>query len=167
MQRVVLYNIMNSWLHVRTYVQMCIIIYCYIFNIYVPICTYVVIAQEPKGPGTVIIHPARQDVELLCSVAILGTPQYGVTWIINFNHYGVSSLANGVLDGYSADIVNSNLIVKNIVMNDNRNNTEFRCVIIMSDRIVNDSDPIFLYVAGECSIACINYAQMFIHIRIS
>ena len=30
----------------------------------------VAIAQE--GPGTVIVHPAGQDVELLCDVAIPG-----------------------------------------------------------------------------------------------
>ena len=62
----------------------------------------------------------------------------------------MGSLNNGILPGYSADITSSNLIVKNIMINDNRNNTEYRCVIIMSDRIVNDSDLIFLYVAGEC-----------------
>ena len=114
-------------------------------------------AQE--GPGTVIVRPAGQDVELLCSVSIPGMLQPGITWIINFNQYGVNSLANGILDGYSADISSSNLIVKNIVMNDNRNNTEYKCVIIMSDRIVNDSDPIFLYVAGEypCNLIVNNY----------
>ena len=140
---------------------------CYIFNICVHTYIYVVISQEAKGPGTVIVHPAGPDVELLCSVSTPGFVQSGVTWIINFNRYGVNSLTNGILDGYSADIFSRNLIVKNIVMNDNRNNTEYRCVIIMSYRIiVNDSDPIFLYVAGECGIACINYAHMFIHICI-
>ena len=124
------------------YVSMHALYFTYVLHIYV-----VAIAQE--GPGIVIVHPAGQDVELPCSVAIPGADQIGVTWIINFNQYGVSSLANGILDGYSADINSSNLIVKNMVMNDIRDNTEYRCVIIMSDRIVNDSDPIFLYVAGE------------------
>ena len=104
-------------------------------------------AQE--GPGIVIVHPAGQDVELLCDVAIPGTVQAGVTWIINFNQYTVASLSNGILEGYSADIISSNLIVKNIVMNDSRNNTDYRCVIIMSDTITEDGDPTFLYVAGE------------------
>ena len=104
-------------------------------------------AQEDLG--TVIVYPAGQDVELLCGVAIPGTVQAGVTWIINSVQYGLSSLANGILIGYSADIISSNLIVKNIVMNDNRNNTEYRCVIIMSDMITEDSDSTFLYVAGE------------------
>ena len=104
-------------------------------------------AQE--GPGIVIVRPAGQDVELLCSVATSGTPQAGVTWIIDFNQYAVASLANGILNGYSADITSSNLIVKNIVMNDIRNNTEYRCAIIMSDMTTEDSDSTFLYVAGE------------------
>ena len=116
-------------------------------------------AQEAKGPGTVIVQPAGQDVELLCSVAIPGTPQTGVTWIINFIQYGVAALSGGELDGYSADVISSNLMVKNIVMNDDRNNTEYKCVIIMSDMIVNDSDPTFLYVAGEylCNLIVNNY----------
>ena len=56
----------------------------------------------------------------------------------------MASLSNSILNGYSADINSSNLIVKNIVMNDNRNNTDYRCVIIMSDTITDDSDPTFL-----------------------
>ena len=40
-------------------------------------------AQE--GPGIVIVRPAGQDVELLCSVAKPGTVQPGVSWIINSN----------------------------------------------------------------------------------
>ena len=104
-------------------------------------------AQE--GPGTVIVHPAGQDVELLCSVAMPGTAQAGISWVVHFALYDVSSLNRGVLPGYSANLNKSNLIVKNIEMNDNRNNTEYRCVIIMSGEIVNDSDTTFLYVAGE------------------
>ena len=107
----------------------------------------VAIAQE--GPGTVIVHPAGQDVELLCGVAIPGAVQFGVTWIIAFNQHTVGSLSNGILPGYSAHISSRNLIVKNIVMNDNRNNTKYKCVIVMSGMIIEDSDPTFLYVAGE------------------
>ena len=137
-------------MYIYTYVMnFCLFVcnvYTYVYT-YVLIFTYVpmyIIVNAQEGPGTVIVHPAGQDVELLCSVAIPGTIQGGVTWIVNFNQYGVNSLANGILDGYSADIVNSNLIVTNIVMNDNRNNTEYRCVIIMSDMITEDSDPIIL-----------------------
>ena len=104
-------------------------------------------AQE--GPGIVIVRPAGQDVELLCSVATSGTPPAEVIWIIDHNQYTVASLSIGILNGYSADINSSNLIVKNIVMNDTRNNTDYRCAIIMSGTITEDSDPTFLYVAGE------------------
>ena len=105
-------------------------------------------AQE--GPGIVIVRPAGQDVELPCSVATSGTPPAEVIWIINHNQYTVVSLSSGILDGYSADITSSNLIVKNMVMNDIRNNTEYRCAIIMSDMTTEDSNSTFLYVAGEC-----------------
>ena len=102
------------------------------------------------NPVIVIIHPAGQDVELPCSVAMPGTNQPGITWEIAFNHYGVSSLNSGRLPGYSADLHNSSLIVKNIVMNDNRNNSEYRCDIRMSGEIVNDGNTtLVLYVAGE------------------
>ena len=108
-------------------------------------------AQE--GPGIVIVRPAGQDVELPCSAATSGTPQAGVTWIINRNQYTVASLSGGILGGFSADINSSNLIVKNIVMNDTRNNTEYRCKITMSD-MTTESDPTLLYVAGECTCMC-------------
>ena len=109
-------------------------------------------AQE--GPGIVIVRPAGQDVELPCSVAKPGAVQPGAAWIINHNQYTMASLSIGILAGFSADINSSNLIVKKIVMNDTRNNTEYRCVIIMSDTITEDSDPTFLYVAGECVPVC-------------
>ena len=129
-------------------------------------------AQE--GPGIVIVRPDGQDVELPCSVALPGTVQPGVAWIINYNRYNVASLSSGTLDGYSADINSSNLIVKNIVMNDDRNNTEHRCSIIMSDMKTEDSDPTFLYVAGEyvpvCTIVsscivCGMYKLMFSYLK--
>ena len=117
------------------------------------------------NPVIVIVHPAGQDVELPCSVAMPGTAQTGITWIIDFNYRGVNALNSGRVPGYSADIHNSNLIIRNIVMNDNRNDTEYRCVIEISDVIVNDGNETFLlYVAGEylyCVIinnhACICY----------
>ena len=98
----------------------------------------------------VIVRPAGQDVELPCSLFMPGTGQTRISWEIKFKYHEVSSLNNGTLPGYSANLHNSSLIVKNIVMNDTRNGTEYNCVIIMSDVIVNDSDTTFLlYVAGE------------------
>ena len=73
-------------------------------------------------------------------------------WIIHHNFYGVSALNNSILPGYGADLNNNNLLVQNIMMNDSRNSTEHRCVIVISGttRIVNSSDPTFLHVAGKC-----------------
>ena len=122
-------------------------------------------AQE--GPGTVIVHPAGQDVELLCSVAMPGRVQTRITWIIGFNDYGVNSLISGVLPGYSADLNSSNLIVKNITMNDNRNNTEYTCVMTISGEIVNDGDTTFLYIAGEYVPVSCSCVIMDIHMYVA
>ena len=110
--------------------------------------TVTVAAQE--GPGIVIARPG-QDVELLCTLGTPSTSQHAVAWIINHVLRGVNALSNGILPGYSANVVNRNLIVQNIVMNDHRNDTEHRCVIVIAGTttIVNDSDPTILYVAGE------------------
>ena len=109
-----------------------------------------VAAQEAKGPGIVIGYPG-EEVELLCTLGISSTTQHATEWIIDHRFYGVQFLINGILDGYSANVINNNLIVQNIVMNDHRNKTEYRCVIVMLDTtaILNSSDPTFLYVAGK------------------
>ena len=109
-----------------------------------------VAAQEAKGPGIVIVHPG-QNVTLLCTLNLPTTTQHTTVWIINHAPRGVQSLINGILHGYSADVNNDNLIVQNIVMNDNRNDTEHQCVIVISGTttVVNRSEPTFLYVAGK------------------
>ena len=85
------------------------------------------------------------------TLGLPSTNQHIPTWIIGHIPYGVSALIGGILDGYSADNSNKNLIVENIVMNDRRNDTEYQCVFVLSGTmtIVNSSDPIFLYVAGK------------------
>ena len=73
-----------------------------------------------------------------------------VAWTINHGTpYTVSGLRNGIVAGYSAN--GNNLIVENIMMNDDRNKTEYRCVIITLGitTILRYSDPTILYVAGE------------------
>ena len=98
-----------------------------------------------------IAHPG-QDVELLCTV----TPSRSqvAVWIINNVIYKVQKLRNGILTGYSTN--GNNLIIENIMMNDNRNETEYNCVTVSSTvsqptvaNIIDGSDPIILYVAGE------------------
>ena len=75
----------------------------------------------------------------------------GAVWLINYNGpYGVSALHNGILKGYSANLKTNNLIVENIMMNDVRNNTEYRCGLRTEDiPTILERDPIILYVAGE------------------
>ena len=115
-----------------------------------------VTTQDAKGPGIVIAHPG-QDVELLCTVAIpipstIDYELYRATWIINHIFYEINSLNNDILPGYSANFLNNNLMVENIVMNDHRNDSNYLCAIVTlgTTTIVDISDPTFLYVAGKC-----------------
>ena len=113
-----------------SYVRTCII--CAICVI-----TYIVAAN------IAIAHPG-QDVELLCSLS------YSVNtgWLVDKSGpYGASSLRNGIVDGYSAHLQTNNLIILNIMMNDNRNGTEYQCVI--NGGMSQEGDTIILYVAGE------------------
>ena len=74
-----------------------------------------------------------------------------VAWIINHGiPHTVSGLHNGIAAGYSANIATNNLIVENIMMNDDKNNTEYRCVIRQGTTTIRrQSDPTTLYVVGE------------------
>ena len=114
-------------------------------------CT-VVAAQE--GPGIVIAHPG-QDVELLCTVTVTSTSQTTGWLVNNMGPYRINSIRIGILTGHSATLDNSNLIVENIMMNDVRNGSEYRCVILPAQGmatfadIIDESDPTILYVAGE------------------
>ena len=78
-------------------------------------------------------------------------------WLINssMGPYKVNAIRGGILAGYTANQDSHNLIVQNIMMNDDRNGTDYRCVIVPSTgtpslgNIIEESDPIILYVAGE------------------
>ena len=77
-------------------------------------------------------------------------------WLVNnMGPYRINALRNGILTGYSATLDSNNLIVENIMMNDVRNGSEYRCVIIPAQgmitisNIIDESDPTILYVAGE------------------
>ena len=61
----------------------------------------------------------------------------------------MNSLTNGIVSGYSATLYGTNLIVKDIVMNDARNESCHYCVKARGTLILNESDPTFLYVAGK------------------
>ena len=113
---------------------------------------YTVAAQE--GPGKVIAHPG-QDVELLCTVTVTDSTSQASGWAVNNGLHRINTIRSGILTGYTATVDNNNLIVENIMMNDSRNGSEYRCVIIpaqgivTTDDIIDESDPTFLYVAGE------------------
>ena len=94
----------------------------------------------------VIAHPG-QEVELICNLSQTSN----IGWTIDHEiPYGVSSLHNGILDGYSADIQTNNLIILNITINDSRNETKYQCGITMGPVFQQqESDVITLYVTGE------------------
>ena len=110
---------------------------------------FTVTAQQ--NSSIVIAHPG-QDVELLCTV-ILSDGQTAA-WVIDHIPYTVQFLHNDILAEYSSN--GNNLIIENITMNDDRNDTEYSCVTILSTvsqpriiDIIDESDPTKLYVAGK------------------
>ena len=114
------------------------------------LCKFAVAAQR----GTVIAHPG-QNVELLCNVTPSGSQT--AAWIINYVVYTVRQLHDGILTGYSSN--GNNLIIENIMMNDDRNNTQYSCGIVPNTvsnptvvDIYDESDSSTLYVAGEYQI---------------
>ena len=99
----------------------------------------------------VTAHPG-QNVELLCNVTPSGSGL--VAWIIDHGiPRGVNSIRGGIAPGYTANLGSNNLIVQNIMMNDDRNDTEYQCVIVIENNTVTEviqrSNTTILYVAGE------------------
>ena len=110
------------------------------------VCKFIVAAQE--GQSVIVNVHSGQDVELLCTVTPEGSGSVG--WMINNNGpYKIQQLHNGIVTGYS--INGNNLIIENIMMNDDRDGTEYQCVIIEQDTtiILDESNRIFLFVTGE------------------
>ena len=78
-------------------------------------------------------------------------------WLLNnsMGPYRVNAIRGGTLAGYTATFGSHNLIVQDIMMNDDRNGSDYRCVIVPSTgtpslgNIIEESDPTILYVAGE------------------
>ena len=106
-------------------------------------------AQE----GNIVIsaHPG-QDVELSCSFGETTGNTQTIGWLVGGGGpYGINSLSNRVLVGYSAHTHSTSIIIQNITMNDSRNGTEYQCVTIINDNVIQlRSDTVFqLHVAGE------------------
>ena len=78
----------------------------------------------------------------------MSTSDAPVGWLIDHaGPYGVNALLNGQVDGYSGGLDTADLIIQNIMMNDHRNDTEYRCVIMQNT--TTRGDPVYLIVAGE------------------
>ena len=108
------------------------------------------IADAPDRRTTVIAHPG-QDVELMCTVTADYSNQTAAWVIQDLGPYTVQQLRHGILTGYSSN--GSNLIIENIMMNDDRNDNEYSCVVVWEDdmqEILEMSHTIILFVMGEC-----------------
>ena len=118
--------------------------------------TIIFIVAAQKGPGIVIAHPG-QDVELLCTVTVIDSESQTIAWLINnsMGPYRIDSIRGGILAGHTAALGSNNLIVENLMMNDDRNGSDYRCVIVPAQGtvtladIIEESDPTILYVAGK------------------
>ena len=102
-----------------------------------------------QGPGIVIAHPG-QDVELLCTVIVTSANEE-VAWTVNHKGpYRLNALHNELLSGYNVN--GSNLVVEGIMINDNRNDTEYRCVVVLQGTatIQRESSVTILFVTGKC-----------------
>ena len=88
-----------------------------------------------------------QDVELTCDVTG-GT----ASWFTNgLGPYSVSQLFSGTVTGYNSS--GNDLIIKDIVMNDPRDNYEYQCTMLFLGSGI-EGDLIFLRVAGEYMCVC-------------
>ena len=113
-------------------------------------CCFTVATQNDDEPSTsiLIVHP-HQDVTLSYDLRP-GNETPG--WMTDHILYGAGSLANGILAGYSADVFTNNLIIKNIMMNDDRSGTWYQCVILRATHhheVLEIGNITILYVAGE------------------
>ena len=99
-------------------------------------------------PGIVIAYPG-QNVTLSCSIASVSTKDATIGWSIDdTGPYGLNALHNGRVPGYSTYLDKTDLIIENIMMNDNRNDTEYRCMILQNTTIRSNATT--LYVTGKC-----------------
>ena len=121
-------------------------------------------AQNDENASILIVHPAGQDVTLSYHLRLPSSDEIP-GWMIDQISNGVSSIANGILGGrYSADQFSNDLIIKNITMNDDRNDTRYKCVILrlddFRDEVVEYGNVTILYVAGEYLIFYVSIVQV-------
>jgi len=131
---------------------------CYCVPVLYILYYFAVVAQQ--GPGRVIVRPG-QNVELSCGLSSnltsnLLTSDLQIAWLISgpmkgrmgTKVYSLPQLQNSTLANHSFN--GNNIIVENIMMDDDRNGSVYRCVIVQDMlNITNESGPTILYVAGE------------------
>ena len=62
-------------------------------------------------------------------------------WLVNnMGPYRVNSLRSGLPAGHTAELGSNNLIVENIMMNDDRNGSNYRCVIVPAQGIITSAN---------------------------
>ena len=91
----------------------------------------------------------------MCTVTPSGSQV--AAWIIDHGiPYGLPAIRGNIAPGYNATLFSNNLIIENIKINDDRNDSEYSCVTIPSGTnnpsgadVINESDSTILYVAGE------------------
>ena len=116
---------------------------------------FIVAAQnDVEQRITVTVHPAGQNHVLMYTLRQPFQINESAGWIIDHSiPRGINLLVNGGVRGYSADLLNNNLIIENIAMKDSRNGSEHQCVIIRADgfnnQVVESGDIIILLIAGE------------------
>ena len=93
-----------------------------------------VVADNPSYT-VLVVHPDCKDVELSHGSCVRQrSANETAAWMIGQRGpYTVNSLVNGSVNGYSADIHNNNLIIKNITKNDDRNETDYQCAISIAE----------------------------------
>ena len=119
------------------------------------------IVDAQDGSTTVTAYPG-QDVELMYTVHADYSNET-TAWLLNYvEPYIPSDLCNGIVAGYSSN--GSNLIIKNIMINDERNAQKYHCVRVRRDdqqELLEWSKTIYLFVIGEYlhrSVSCIGIA---------
>jgi len=70
-----------------------------------------------------------------------------VVWLIDGGTFLPSQLRNGMPPGHN--ISGTNILILNLALGDSRNGSKYVCVLPQSPPPDIESDPAFLYVAGE------------------
>jgi len=101
------------------------------------------------GPDDVIYFPGQGTIELSCNIS-----EGSTLWRVNGTTYTLRQLRDGGLP-------NHNHTGRNIIIEVPVNGTEYICAALISDNNEVDSDPAFVFIAGECIPTYLhNYAHI-------